>query len=119
MTKTLNTNDLRQFTGTENWYRHNLNRNILYTDGARHVAEAGEAYWLLDEIATAQLRPVIAIEQFQVWTLTVKEDNTAQLVVGDGNNTIIATKDIAYTDLPLPEITLWFENNVIMLPSER
>jgi hypothetical protein len=34
MTKTLNTADLAQFTGSENWYRHGLNRTVLFTDGA-------------------------------------------------------------------------------------
>jgi hypothetical protein len=50
-TKTLSKSDLAQFTGSENWYWHGINRNVLYTDGARHVAEHGGAYWLLDEIA--------------------------------------------------------------------
>ena len=33
-TKTLNMNDLTQFTGSENWYRHPINPTVLYTDGA-------------------------------------------------------------------------------------
>jgi hypothetical protein len=39
--KTLNASDLRQFSGSEHWYRHALNRNVLYTDGAQYVAETG------------------------------------------------------------------------------
>ena len=46
--------DLRQFTATEHWYRHPLNRAVLYTDGAKFVAERAGAYWLLDEIALLQ-----------------------------------------------------------------
>jgi hypothetical protein len=41
-----------QFTGSEYWYRHSLNREVVYTDGAKHVAEHGGAYWgkyILDE----------------------------------------------------------------------
>jgi hypothetical protein len=53
-TKTLRKSDLGQFTGSQNWYRHGINRNVLYTDGAQHVAEHGGAYWLLDEIAIIQ-----------------------------------------------------------------
>jgi hypothetical protein len=41
-TKTLSKSDLAQFTGTESWYRHGINRNVLYTDGAQHVAEHRE-----------------------------------------------------------------------------
>src|ERR1022692_563214 len=51
-TKTLSKSDLAQFTGSDNWYRHPINRNVLYTDGAQHVAEHGGAYWLLDRKST-------------------------------------------------------------------
>lgn len=57
MTKTpkLSREDLTQFTGSENWYRHGLNPKVLFTDGAKYVADEGGAYWLLDIIASAQL----------------------------------------------------------------
>jgi hypothetical protein len=38
-TKNLSKTDLAQFTGSENWYRHGINRNVLYTGGAQHAAE--------------------------------------------------------------------------------
>lgn len=70
--------DLRQFTGSEHWYRHALNRNVLYTDGAKYVADH-EAYWLLDEIALAQrYEKAVAAGAFQVWTPTVKPDPTSR-----------------------------------------
>ena len=47
MTHALNQNDLAQFYGSENWYRHCLVRSVLFTDGAKYVADAGGAYWLL------------------------------------------------------------------------
>ena len=31
-----------------------MNRNILYTDGAKYVADQAGAYWLLDAIALSQ-----------------------------------------------------------------
>jgi len=65
--------DLAHFTGSENWYRHGLNRDVLFTGGAKYVADQGGAYWLLDEIALAQRgEKAVAAEEFQVWTLTVK-----------------------------------------------
>ena len=71
-TKTLSKSELAQFTGSDNWYRHTINRNVLYTDGAQHVAEHGGAYWLLDEIAIIQpYNKRVAAEEFQVWKLTV------------------------------------------------
>jgi hypothetical protein len=122
MTKTarLSERDLSQFTGSENWYRHGINRNILFTDGAKHVADEGGAYWLLDAIAICQRHEKkVSAEKFQAWKLTVHEDRTASLVCGDGNDNIVYTQHIEYTDFPIDEITLWFANNVIYLPSEH
>jgi hypothetical protein len=119
MTKTLTESDLCQFTGSEQWYRHGLVRSVLYTDGAKHVAEAGGAYWLLDEIAFMQSDKTIAAEEFQVWKLSVCPDSSASLTCEDGNGNTVCRKIIEYTDFPLPEITLWYVNNTIHLPSEN
>jgi hypothetical protein len=117
--KTLSAEDLAQFTGTEQWYRHSINRSILYTEGAQHVAEHGEAYWLLDEIALIQpYDRKVAAEEFQVWTLTVRPDRTATLACDDGNGNVVFSKEIPYTDFPLDTIKLYLANNVIHLPSE-
>jgi hypothetical protein len=110
---------LRQFTGSENWYRHALNRKILYTDGAQYVADHGGAYWLLDEIALIQpYDKTVAAEGFQVWNLAVRPDRTATLICEDGNGEIVFSKEIEYTDFPLEEFTFWFTDNTILLPSE-
>ncbi len=122
MTKTakLSEADLSQFTGTEHWYRHALNRNVLFTDGAKYVAEEGGAYWLLDAIAIAQrYEKRVAAEDFQVWKLTVRSDQTATLTCEDGNGNVVHTQQLEFTDFPADEVTLWFENNVIYLPSEH
>lgn len=118
MTKTLTNSDLAQFTGTEQLYRHSLVRHIVYTDGARHVAQAGEAYWLLDKIACAQLEPHIAREEFQLWTLTVNQDLSGELVCTDGNEVTVTSDKISFTDFPLPVIKLYVVNNTILVPSE-
>ena len=118
-TKTLTAKDLLQFSGSENWYRHSLNRKVLYTDGAQYLAEQGGAYWLLDSIAIAQAHvKAVKAEEFQVWTLKVNSDSTALLTCDDGNNRIVYKQSIPFTDFPLPEIKLYFTDNVIMLTSE-
>jgi hypothetical protein len=110
---------LRQFTGSENWYRHGINRNVLFTDGAKYVADEAGAYWLLDSIAIAQrYEKSVSAEEFQVWELKVNSDRTANLVCGDGNDNVVYTQHIPFTDFPLDQITLWFSNNTIFLPSE-
>ncbi len=58
-------------------------------------------------------------EEFQVWKLTVRDDHSASLVCDDGNDHIVYTEHIEYTDFPLNEITLYFANNTIYLPSEH
>jgi hypothetical protein len=121
MTKTdkLSEIHLQHFTGTENWYRHGINRKVLFTDGAKYVADEGGAYWLLDAIAIAQFfERGVTGEEFQVWTLKVNEDRTASLVCDDGNGSIVYTQHIAFTDFPIPVIKLYFTDNIILLPSE-
>jgi hypothetical protein len=110
--------DLAQFTGTETWFRHGICRNVLYTDGVQYLAEHGECYWLIDKIATLQSIPRIKSEEFQVWRLKVT-NNTATLTCEDGNDNAVYSEHITFTDFPLDEVAIWFENGVICLPSER
>ena len=120
MTKTLSEADLAQFTGSEQWYRHGINRSVLFTDGAKYVADTGGAYWLLDEIALAQRHNKrVAGEEFQLWKLAVNLDqHKGVLTCDDGNGNIVFSKRIPFTDFPLSEITLYYVNNTILLPSE-
>ena len=132
--KTLTAADLAQFTGSETWWKHALVPHIRYTDGARYVAQAGEAYWLLDEIALANAHLAkVKREEFQVWKLAVlprgeyeqplRRQRGAVLTCSDGGrdghkSKVVYTKNVEYTDFPLSEITLYFSDNTIYLPSE-
>lgn len=116
--KTLKPEDLDHFTGSEHWYQHGLVPSITYTDGAKYVAHEGGAHWLLDEIALAQkFNRAVRAEPFQVWTLTVR-DSQGVLTCDDGNDNIVYTKEIPFTDFPLPGIKFYFTDNVILLSSE-
>ena len=118
-TATLSEVQLRQFTGSENWYRHGINRSVLFTDGAKYVADQGGAYWLLDIIAIAQQHDKgVSAEEFQVWKLLVGKDRSATVLCEDGNDKVVYSQPIPFTDFPLEKITLYFANNVIHLPSE-
>ncbi|PZU88622.1 MAG: hypothetical protein DI529_05335 [Chryseobacterium sp.] len=111
--------DLAQFTGTEQWYRHPIARDILYTDGIQYLANTGGAYWLIDKVAFLQTHPRFKKQEFQVWTLKVDlEKSEAVLTCDDGNYNVIFTEKILYTDFPLDEIKIYFTGNVILLPSE-
>lgn len=111
--------ELSQFTGSENWYRHPLARKVLYTDGAKYIADAAGAYWLIDEIAFAQADAKLSGEEFQVWKLIVADDGSATLICEDGNDRVVSRKALTFTDFAAPGIELWFANGVIYLPSEH
>lgn len=122
----LTESDLRQFTGTEQWHRHGLMRNILFTDGVKFLAEKAGAFWLIDKIATLQLESKIRAEDFQVWRLMVKGssatltcDDGDKIGVGGSKPILIHSEEIAFTDFPLDKIELWVEGDVILLPSEH
>jgi hypothetical protein len=113
---------LGQFCGSEQLYRHALNRRVLYSEGVQFFAEnAGAgAYWLLDILAT---EPAILAEEFAHVTLKVVEGH-ANLVVTDGGKDgksakVVYRRDIDYTDCPLGTWELFFENMVIILPGEH
>lgn len=111
--------ELAQFTGSEQWYRHGLVRSILFTDGAKYVADKAGAYWLLDEIALAQrYEKSVAVQEFQLWQLKVNVNHTAVLICENGNGEVVLSKGIPFTDFPLDEIKLYCINNTILLPSE-
>ena len=107
--------DTSGFTGTDTWFRHAIARQVTYTEGAKYVAETAGAYWLLDKIAI--VGPTIP-EEFQVWKLEVGDRLKGEIIVEDGDGHVVHREGLAFTDFPEPGITLWFVDNVILLPSE-
>ena len=115
--------DLPNFYGTENYYALSpLFRSFVLTDGARYLADAAGAWWLMDAVAShlGSYRD----EDFVVAKLLrAKASNGWILRLEDGNNEVRADQSIGYSDFPLDEITLYVEfdgtNHVILLPSEH
>lgn len=111
-------NELCQFTGTEMYYKHGLNQKVCYTDGVRFFAQnaGGGAYWLLDILAT---EPEILAQQasFAAITLIVAL-NMARIVVTDGDEKTVYTRQIDWTDCPDGEWYFYFIGGVILLRSE-
>ena len=110
---------LSNFTGSETVYRHNLNRNILYTEGVQYFAQhaGGGAYWLLDILAT---EPEILKQQreFASITLTVNDNTHADIVVTDGNDKTVFQRHIGFTTCPQGAWKFFMINGTILLPSE-
>jgi hypothetical protein len=48
----------------------------------------------------------------------VNADHSGILTCDDGNDHVVYTKQIEYTDFPPEGITFYFTNNTILLPSE-
>ena len=122
MTTTLWSEQLSQFSGTEHYYR--IMPNVLMTDGAKFVADNGEAYWLMTAIAS-YLPQFKNTESFIVANLQVSNTGHARsavLKLDDGNDNILAEQFIEYTDFELNEIKFYAcytgDTWVIMLPRE-
>lgn len=115
---TLHPMDLRQFTGSECFYRHPLFRGFVYTEGVQYVAEHGGAYWLIEKILSLQTVAAVKAEAFQFWTLSVTEDRSAVLVCTDGNRRKVYREALSYTDFPLKAIQLYLTDRTLLLPSE-
>jgi hypothetical protein len=118
--------NLDHFTGTQEWHKFNiLTPNYLLTDGALYVAENGNAFWLMDLIASYHTNPRVRAEYFQTWhfkRLSEDRENDAKVWAEDGNYNRIASQLIPYTDFELSELKLFCIQSgkfwVILLPSE-
>jgi len=111
-----NANDsLREYICTDFYHKHAF--GILYTDGARALAENFECYWFLDIIVSYQHE--LKGNDFQVWKLRKNEDGPVTASCTDGNDGVLKAQEIPYTDFKADEATLWVELGVILLPSEH
>lgn len=107
---------------SETHYIHKLT-GLKYTEGVRNVAVKGGAYWLLDKIAILtwfgqhDLHPNSS--DFACWKLKVGAGSNNSLRCEDGNGNRLYEERIEFTDFPLPEIAIWREGDVFLLPSEH
>jgi hypothetical protein len=115
--------DLQSFIGSINLWKRKTPIPITYTDGVKYLQDKLAAFWLTDAIASYQSKQFKEQYEFQVWKLTVAEDNTGILTASDGNDDrAIVRQEIEYTDFPLSEIVIFvsIESEIfIFLPSEN
>lgn len=122
MSQVMNTHELQtnlsHFTGTESYYR--VMPRLVITDGVQYLAHQANSYWLVSAIYSHLMSNAIYSE-FVVARLTVM-GKTADLVLDDGNNQVIAKQAIEYTDFPLDEMCIYCSYQekswVLLLPSE-
>ncbi len=113
----INANDsLNEFSGgSENLYKYNF--GLVITEGALALAQKFECFWFLDIIAS--YLPTLKKEEFQVWTLTKHSDNSATVKCTDGNDKVLKTQKIPWTDFSADECTIWVEFGTALLSIEH
>lgn len=129
---TITKGDLQRFSGSGSFIRHGLNRNVIYTEGMLYLAEEGEAFWLIDAIAsyiTPRFIKRAAAKDYRAremlfWKLLVQKDSSAVLTARvDSDCDPIVSQEIPYTDFPLQEVDVWSAYNgqgwTLYLPSEH
>jgi hypothetical protein len=113
-----NANDqLREFTGTCQWYRHPLSGH-LFTDGVKAMADLFKAWWLIDLVMSHQLSQALQAEPFQTWKLNRIEGDRFVAIATDGNRKEIARQEIPFSDFEADAVSLYFTDGVLLLPSE-
>ena len=131
-TPTLTREELAQFTGDLDRYRHPLNRRVIYTPGVKYVADRAGAYWLIDLIASyfgsREMRAAVTQDErlasLQFWRLEVAEDRSAIASCrADSDVEPAITQIVPSTDFPLDRIDIWAgfdgEHWTLYLPSEH
>jgi hypothetical protein len=107
-TTTLTPDDLAQFNGADEIFRHSIAPRFVFTSGMRHVAQELGAYWLIDVAASWQ--PHIAKQarpEFQHWQIKRGAGNSAIVTCDDGDGLIMAQQEIEFTDFPWPEFAFY------------
>lgn len=103
-----------QFFGTENWWKHPL--GFLYTDSIQDFCEKHKAYWILDVVGSYMYG--FKDYSFLVICFDVQDSQCKFYAKEDSGQPNIVEQAIEYTDLDV-SIKLFFENGVLMFPSDH
>ena len=121
--------DLSQFYGSASFQKFGLTKNIC-SEGVTYFAEEMSAFWYLDSISAclADLELDGKAVDFAVIKIKPVPHYKADIVIEDGNDNVIYTHNVSFTDLDfdrLPEdFMIWAERNelgsfTLYLPRER
>ena len=118
--KTFTASDLSNFYGSENWYYNPLfGKGTTYTDGVKFISDRGCAWMVTDILSVVKLERKVRAEEFVSIKFRKLADGSAVITYDDGNGNILYTQKYDATDCPVSEIDFYFENNVLMLVTER
>ena len=111
--------ELRQFTGSTEFYRH-FTSAIIYTEGVRFLATRARLYWLVDLIASLQTRALKdrALREFQLWELRVVNGKGVLVCSRDSEDEAFRMR-LNIVNSGLDYVRLYLENRTLLLPSEH
>ncbi|GMN12166.1 hypothetical protein MTsPCn9_35170 [Croceitalea sp. MTPC9] len=107
--------NLAQFHGTENFYKHPL-CNVIWTDGAQYVIDSCNAHWLVSDVSI-QCDALKDKSEFIKVQLSC-ENEKGTLEYTNGNGKLLHVHEYRYTDFPLDVIAFYYTNGTLLLPSE-
>jgi hypothetical protein len=100
--------DLKQYYGTENYYKHFSNANALYTDGFRAYMIKASCFWLFDIIAT-EFHDIVKSKDPDKFYLKVSvKDSKATNTLRDWEDKNLYTRQVGFTTHPEGEIEFPF-----------
>lgn len=111
--------ELKDFTGTENYYKIPLSK-YLHTDGINHLIKTCKCWWLISDTAIYLSELKEQIPDFLILDIKVNPDNMSAEVTlkEDTDLKPIYKKKYGYTDFPLTEFEFYIINEVFLLKSE-
>lgn len=117
-TPDLDLKSLNQFTGTQHYYNV---FGVNVTDGIKYLMDNGYSWFVTDSIAVLRGHPDkrLRSEPFLVIRLKLDmEKHEGTITIDDGNDNLLYSQHYGYTDAKR-EVKMYYENEVLCLPSER
>lgn len=102
--------------GANQFFKCNFDH--VCTDGVKDLCEENQSFWLLDIVLSYQTTRKVAAEPFQTWKLERVKGDRFNVTATDGNDNILVTQKIPFSDFPHDTATFWNVDRVIMLPQE-
>ena len=120
--------DLKQFYGSEQFYKHGIIRSLIYTEGVKYLAETYSTYWFIDIVAS-YISEVFkenkkSGDTMQIVGITVNGDHTAHFYIKHDTYTReFIQQDLLYADLPMGTYEFYLNWNgngyTLLLKSEN
>lgn len=114
-------NALAYATDCQQPYFHPNFKKLVYSDNIKLLCTKAQSYWLLDIIGS--VLPQIQQHDFSVIKLDVYRLGNGQtkalFTCDDGDDKVYYRQTIEFTDFPIDEISFYYENDLLYLPSER